>query len=188
MATTKKNNTKKGCPVGQAWDISLGRCVDIDDDTQSLFGYSLKGGMNWFGEDSPSDTMFSGTKNYKKEREAAAAKAAAAKKTPPKKVGGSIGTKMKTGGIKKMKDGGKTGAQLKEEGAAMKAKGQAMKLKGKAMKADGIKKKELGMYIKNNPFRAKLDKAITGEYIPYIAPPFKKGGMVKKTIVSKKKK
>lgn len=111
MATTKKNNTKKGCPVGQAWDISLGRCVDIDDDTQNLFGYSLKGGVNWFGEDSPSDTMFSGTKNYKKEREeavkkAAAAKAAVAKKTPPKKVGGSIGTKMKTGGIKKMKKGG----------------------------------------------------------------------------------
>ena len=111
MATTKKNNTKKGCPVGQAWDISLGRCVDIDDDSQSLFGYSLKGGINWFGEDSPSDTMFSGTKNYKKEREAAAAKAkaAVAKKAPPKKVGGSIGTKKP-----KMAMGGATKTVIKK--------------------------------------------------------------------------
>jgi len=103
MATTKKDNTKKACPRGQAWDISLGKCVDIDDDSQSLLGYSLKGGINWFGEDSPSDTMFVGTKSYKKEREeaakkaaaAAAAKAAAAKKKLLK--GGS----MKLGGTKK---------------------------------------------------------------------------------------
>lgn len=39
--------------------------------------------------------------------------------------------------IKKMQDGGKTGAQLKKEGQAMKAKGQAMKTQGKAMKKIG---------------------------------------------------
>lgn len=100
MATTKKNNTKKACPRGQAWDISLGKCVDIDDDSQSLLGYSLKGGINWFGEDSPSDTMFVGTKSYKKEREEAAKKAAAAAAAAAKKkllTGGS----MKLGGTKK---------------------------------------------------------------------------------------
>jgi hypothetical protein len=92
---------------------------------------------------------------------------------------GQYGFAKKGGVVKKYKDGGKTGAQLKKEGEMLKAKGLAMKTKGKAMKADGIKKKELGTYIKNNPIRAKLDKAITGEYIPYI-PTFKKGGSVKK--------
>ena len=85
----------------------------------------------------------------------------------------------KGGAVKKYKDGGKTGAQLKKEGEMLKAKGLAMKAEGKAMKAAGIKKKELGTYVKNNPIRAKLDKAMTGEYIPYV-PTFKKGGSVKK--------
>lgn len=104
--------------------------------------------------------------------------------------------KMMMGGTKKYKDGGKTGAQLKKEGAAMKLKGEGMKLKGqgqamkaqgKAMKADGIKQKEVGTYIKNNPIRAKVDKALLGEYLVKPDVPFKKGGMVKKTMTRKKK-
>ena len=38
----------------------------------------------------------------------------------------------------KIKDGGKTGAQLKKEGMALKAKGKAMKAEGKKMKVDGM--------------------------------------------------
>lgn len=39
--------------------------------------------------------------------------------------------------MRKMQDGGKTGAQLKKEGQEMKAKGQAMKMQGQAMKKSG---------------------------------------------------
>ena len=98
----KKDNTKKACPRGQAWDISLKKCVDIDDESQNLLGYSLKGGINWFGEDSPTDTMFStGTGIYAKEREAA--KKAAIKKAAAEAAATAAKKKgsMKLGGAKK---------------------------------------------------------------------------------------
>jgi hypothetical protein len=52
--------TKMKCPNGQAWDIKLKKCVELDDPMQDLYGYSIKGGVNWFGEDSPSTVVRGG--------------------------------------------------------------------------------------------------------------------------------
>ena len=84
-----------------------------------------------------------------------------------------VDTMQKGGSIKKMQDGGKTGAQLKKEGAAMKAKGKAMKEKGRVMAVEGRKSD----FVK---FGDKVFGVKPGETIqqPY---PFKKGGAVKKT-------
>lgn len=68
-----------------------------------------------------------------------------------------VNTMRKGGAIKKMQDGGKTGAQLKKEGAAMKAKGQAMK-------AEGARNKEYGKALKTegqNPSKGMYDELTT---------------------------
>jgi hypothetical protein len=96
-----KTSSSKACPRGQAWDVSLQKCVDIDDPSQSIFGYSLKGGINWFGEDSPMDGEYARERNAAKNKAQgeASGKAAAArlKKLLGYKKGGT--TKMKTGGM-----------------------------------------------------------------------------------------
>ncbi len=53
------------CPKGKAWDSVKKKCVTVGPGQSianplSLLGvgekeYSLKGGVNWFGEDSPSN-------------------------------------------------------------------------------------------------------------------------------------
>lgn len=101
-----------------------------------------------------------------------------------------VNTMRKGGAIKKMQDGGKTGAQLKKEGAAMKLKGEGMKLKGQgqAMKVAGKKMQAEGDILKyagQNPVRTKISKSLglplqsrpTGIVGTYM----KTGGMVKKT-------
>ncbi len=101
MKKIAKDKQSKKCPRGQAYDISLGRCVDIDDPSQSIFGYSLKGGKNWFGEDSPMDGEYARERNAAKNKaqgEALGKDAAARlKKLLGYKKGGT--TKMKTGGM-----------------------------------------------------------------------------------------
>jgi hypothetical protein len=87
------------------------------------------------------------------------------------KTVGSTKNFKKGGIIKKHKDGGKTGAQLKKEGEMLKAKGLAMKAKGLAMKVEGNKssfKKLADKFMGLNPG----EEAST----PY---PFKKGGAIK---------
>jgi hypothetical protein len=103
MKKMAKGEQSKRCPRGQAYDISLGRCVDIDDESQSLFGINLKGGVNWFGEDSKMDGQ------YAREREAAKNKAkgealgksaaSGLKKVLGYKKGGTTKKTYKTGGM-----------------------------------------------------------------------------------------
>jgi hypothetical protein len=100
-----KTSSSKACPRGQAWDVSLQKCVDIDDPSQSIFGYSIKGGKNWFGEDSPMDGEYARERNAAKNKaqgEALGKDAAARlKKLLGYKKGGTtkMKPKMKTGGM-----------------------------------------------------------------------------------------
>jgi hypothetical protein len=88
--------------------------------------------------------------------------------------------------MRKMQDGGKTGAQLKKEGQAMKAKGEGMKLKGQgqAMKVQGKKMQEEGDILKyagQNPVRTKISKSLGLGLPPRptgLAVYLKKGGKV----------
>lgn len=94
--------TKMRCPRGQAWDTKLKKCVDIDSESQSIMGYSIKGGKNLFGEDSPMEG------EYEKERRKSTNPTGKnvfntvytkAKKLMNQKVGGSTKATYKTGGM-----------------------------------------------------------------------------------------
>ena len=94
--------TKMKCPRGQAWDTKLKKCVDIDSESQSVMGYSIKGGVNWFGEDSPMEG------EYEKERRKSTNPTGKnvfntvytkAKKLMNQKIGGSTKATYKTGGM-----------------------------------------------------------------------------------------
>jgi hypothetical protein len=89
--------TKMKCPNGQAWDTKLKKCVELDDPMQNLYGYSTKGGVNWYGEDSPSTVVRGSKPMIRGARETAEKMAEILKKKS--KMGGATKKTYKTGGM-----------------------------------------------------------------------------------------